>query len=126
MLSVGADDAVRLQAAHVMRTLLRGLTDEDDLAVFTPHAPHALLGLAAALGGAGGEEGVIWRLRAVRTVAARFSEAAARADVQAALGAALSAEWARAKAAGRRMLLRELRRAGAAMEGAAAAAAAYA
>jgi hypothetical protein len=75
-----------------------------------PHAADALLGIAALLATCASDLALLTCLRAVCTLTRRFPTSWARADVQAALPAALRALWEVAEAEQRGLIMRALRR----------------
>lgn len=103
------DLAVQLQAAHVIRTLV-GVAGDDDLRIFAPHAPLALVGLAATLASCATDEGCLGVLRAMRTLLQLVPEAAHSSGVREAALPVLTALWQRAEAERRPMLTAMLRR----------------
>jgi hypothetical protein len=108
-----ADMGVRLQAAHVLETLVRSAGD-GDLPLVAPHAPHALVGLAALLGSCRADAACLWTLRAMTTLLRRLPAAALTAEAHASALPVLDALWQRAEREQRTLLLRALRRVAAA------------
>ena len=110
LIDSGSDLAVRLQAAHVLRTLLADAAD-DDLEACLPHVPLALRGLATTLAACQADDATLAALRTVRTLVARAPAAAlSSAAMQQSLAPTLEALWQRAAAERRVLIQRALLR----------------
>jgi hypothetical protein len=105
----GLDLAVRLQAVHVLRTLVRSAGDED-LATFVPHAPLALAGLAGILTACTADDALLCVLRATRTFFRRVPELVQSAPMREAMAPALDALWRAAEREQRVMVQHALRK----------------
>ena len=100
-----SDLAVRLQAAHVLSSLVRA-AGREDVAQLVPHATQALVGLAAILGACTADDGCLWTLRAMGAFLRRVG---LPAEARAGVVPVLEAVWQRAEREQRGLLLRGMR-----------------
>ena len=100
-----SDLAVRLQAAHVLSSLVRA-AGREDVAQLVPHATQALVGLASILGACTADDGCLWTLRAMGAFLRRVG---LPAEARAGVVPVLEAVWQRAEREQRGLLLRGMR-----------------
>ena len=105
----GIDLGVRLQAAHILRTVLMTAHDDDVTESFAPHATLALAGLAGTLAICTSDDAQLCVLRATRTLLRRLPAMVQSAPMRDSMAPVLNALWQCAEREQRVMLQRALR-----------------